>query len=211
MKKIIGVLKIKKSMGVFHATLFVLFITGCNNNDALLKKQQTQLQELKDKVAVLEDTINKQQKIIDNNNQFSYLHSFTKEELKTYELFAKDKNAQHLSGLSPERIVLIFLHSVVIDDVEAIYSLTYDNGTLPDLDTFRENYYTGGLQKEEINTTLDYRYYTSIKVNEENKTENEVPVEITVSFGLYQSTNIYGLKKDDGIWKLELLHRMEHL
>ncbi|ALC90657.1 hypothetical protein AM500_13320 [Bacillus sp. FJAT-18017] len=97
----------------------------------------------------------------------------------------------------------------MIDDVEAIYSLSYDNGTLPGLDAFREKYYTGDLQKRAMNTTLDYRYYNSIKVNEENKTENEAQVELTVSFGLYQSTIIYGLKKDDAIWKIDLLHLME--
>lgn len=199
----------KKLVVIILPMIFILFLIGCNKDDALLQKQQSQIKELKDKVAVLEDTINKQQNFIDSDKEFSYLHSFTNEELKTYNLFAKDKDATHLSGLSPDQVLLIFLHSVVIDDLEAIYSLTYDDGTLPDLVAFRDNYHKEGLYKKEMNATFKYRYYTSIKVKEDNKTDNETFVEITVSFGIYTSSTIYGLKKDNGVWKIDILPLME--
>ncbi|KAB8127382.1 hypothetical protein F9U64_17885 [Gracilibacillus oryzae] len=195
----------------FLAMVILLFAAGCTKNEeVLIKKQQIQLQELKDKVADLEDTISKQQKNLDNKKEFSYLNNFTKDELRAYNLFSKEKDVKHLSGFLPEKMVLIYLHSVVVDDVEAIYSLTYDDGMLPDLDNFRGSYYSEGFHLKEMHSTLDYRYYTSIKVKEDNKTENDAYVELTVSIGQYTSSIIYGLKKDSGIWKMDILHLMEN-
>ena len=155
---------LKQVIGVF-LTVIILFMAGCDRDDTLIeeqqnqlkelskivelediiKEQQNQLKELKGKIVELEDIINEQQKIIDDQNkEFSYLNGFTKEELEAYENFVQDKDTQHLLGLSPEKMMLIYYHSVVIGDVEAIYLLTYNDGTLPDLSTFRQKYYKEG-------------------------------------------------------------------
>lgn len=192
-------------------TVFILFLSGCNNNDTLIEEQQKQLKELENQIADLKEIVKEQEKVINNQNkEFSYLRDFTKEEIESYEQFVKDKNPQHLLGFSPEKILLIYYHSVVLGDVEAIYYLTYDDGTLPDLSTFREKYYKEGLSKSEQESTVDYRYYNSIKVKEDTKTENEVVVEMNVSLGIFQATIVYGLKKQNDIWKMDILHLMEY-
>jgi septal ring factor EnvC (AmiA/AmiB activator) len=113
-------------------TLFFMLMAGCDNDETLIKEQQNQLKELEDQISEFENILQEQQKIIDDQSkEFSYLSDFTKEELEAYEQFAQYKDSQYLLGLSPEKILLIYYHSVVIDDIEAIYSLTYDNGTLP--------------------------------------------------------------------------------
>ncbi|MFV8830383.1 hypothetical protein [Alkalihalobacterium sp. APHAB7] len=199
----------KKTRGVFLLVI-TLFIAGCNNDAILIEEYQKELKELNDKIVELEETVTKQQTVIDNyDKEFSYIMRFTEGELKAYERFFEDKDVQHLSDFSPEKIVLIYFHSVVIADVEAIYSLTYDDGTLPDLTTFRQKYYSEGIHKKELETTLDFRYYDSIKVREDNKTENEVAVEMGVNFGLFYATEMLGLKKEDGIWKMDILHLLE--
>ncbi|RPF50387.1 hypothetical protein [Aquisalibacillus elongatus] len=181
----------------------ILILSGCT--DESTEEQQNELKELKGKIAELENTVDEQQKIINHDDrEFSYLEGLTEAESEAYQRFVEDKGTQHLSDMSPEKIVLVYLHSVVKGDVEAIYSLTYDDGTLSDLVTFRQDYYNGGLHKKEIETTLDFRYYDSIKVRDENKTENQVAVEMSVDFGLYHHSVIYGLKKENEIWKMEL-------
>lgn len=203
----------KQARGAF-LTILILVLVGCDHDDddILIEEQQEQLKELENQIVELEDTIKEQQKIIDEQNEeFSYLKEFTKKELDTYNKFTQDKDSQHLLGFSPEKIFLIYYHSVVINDVEAIYSLTYNDGTLPDLTTFRQEYYNEGLNYSELENTLKFRDYIFIKAREENKTENEVFVELNVGFGNYQSAIIYGLKKENEIWKMDILHLMEYL
>ncbi|WP_226669600.1 hypothetical protein [Metabacillus litoralis] len=192
--------------------VFILLMAGCNSDDTIkIEEQQKQLKELEAKIVDLEEINKEQRKIIEEQNkEFSYIKDFTKEELEAYEQFVQDKDAQHLLGLSPEKILLIYYHLIVIDDVEAIYSLTYDDGTLPDLSTFRENYYKNGLHLKWQDSTIYYRYYNSIKVKEDHKNENEVVVEMTVNLGSNVSTIVYGLKKEKGIWKMDTLHLMEN-
>ncbi|MCH1627879.1 hypothetical protein [Fredinandcohnia quinoae] len=199
----------KQAIGVI-VMLIIFCMAGCDRNDNVIKEQQDQIIELEDRIVVLEDILNEKQKIINNQNkEFSYLNGFTKEELEAYELFSKAKDTQYLIGLSPVKIVLIYYHSVVIDDVEAIYSLIYDDGTLPDQSTFRQKYYKGSLSKYDLENTIDFRYYNSIKMREDNKTENTVAVEMSVIFGQFQATNLYELKKENEIWKMNILHLMK--
>ncbi|MFS1518554.1 hypothetical protein V1503_19135 [Bacillus sp. SCS-151] len=192
-----------KPIGVFF-TVIILFLTGCNNEKSLLVEK---LEQLNEKVVEVNNTIKEQQKVIDElNKEFSYLKDLSEKELDAYELFAQDKDIRKLLGFSPEKIVLIYFHSVVIDDIEALYSLTYDDGTLPDFSIFKQKYYQEGLHKKDLETTLDFRYYNSIEVSEENKTDNYASVEMSVDFGLFHPTVILGLKKENEIWKMDILH-----
>ncbi|QOR64983.1 hypothetical protein IM538_14160 [Cytobacillus suaedae] len=192
-------------------TVIILFLVGCNNDKSVIEEHQNQLKELENEIAELKGIVKEQEKTInDQNKEFSYLNDLTKEEVELYEQFTQDKNPQHLLGISPEKILLVYYHSVVIGDVEAIYSLIYDDGTLPDLSTFRQKYYKEGLYNSEQESTVDFRYYNSIKVREDNKKENEVVVEMNVSLGIFQSTIVYMLKKQNDIWKIDILHLMEN-
>lgn len=192
-------------------SVFILILSGCDNNDTLIEEQEKQLIELENQISELKGIVKEQEITInDQNKEFSYLKDFTKEEVESYGKFTQDNNPLHLVGFSPEKILLIYYHSVVIDDVEAIYYLTYDDGTLPDLSNFRQKYYKEGLSKSEQESTIDFRYYNSIKVKEDNKTENEVVVELNVSLGIFQASIVYMLKKQNDIWKMDILHLMEY-
>ena len=192
LKKVIGLLMI-----------FTLFLVACASDKTLIDEQQERLKEL-------EEIVNEKQKIIDEQNkEFSYIHDFTKEELEAYELFAQTKDIQHLPDLTPEKIVLIYYESVVLSDIEAIYALTYDDGTLTDLSTFSDAYNIGNLSKQDQERTIAFRYYDTIEIREENRNENEVEVEINVTFGQFSASNIHGLKKENDCWKMEILHLME--
>ncbi|KQL33702.1 hypothetical protein [Psychrobacillus sp. FJAT-21963] len=125
----------------------------------------------------------------------------SEEELKSYELFGKEYDTNYLKGFSPEKIILIYIHSAVIDDIEAIYSLTYIDGELPDFDTFKEKYYKN-LNISNLEIALDFRYYDSIKIKQEDS--NGILVELMVNYGRYTVSTLMGLKKENDIWKIEL-------
>lgn len=144
----------------------------------------------------------------EEQKRFAYIDQLSNERLKAYELFESDKNAHHLEGFSPEEILLIYLHSVSMADVESIYALTYDNGKLPDAETFRQEYNENLLHREQ-GVALEYRYYESIEAQEGMVKENEIAMGITASIGNFTATTVYGLKKEYNVWKMELYHLME--
>lgn len=194
----------KKVVGVF--LIIILFIAGCNHDLDIVDTQQNEIKELKEKMANLEDTVKQQQEIITElQSDFSYLRDFTEDELTLYEVFLEEKDVQQLSNLSPEKIVLLYFHSVVIDDVESIYLLTYNDGTLPELSIFKDKYYSDGLHTKDLETTLDFRDYNSLEIKDDNSNENEAVVEIGVSYGHFHSVEVRGLKQEDGIWKMDIL------
>lgn len=197
--------RINKAFGVC-LIIIPLLMVGCN--DDVLVEHQNELEELREQKNELEEIIENQQQIIEQHdtNEFSYLEGFTESELKAYEDFFEDKDVKHLKDYSPTSIVLVYFHSVVIGDTEAIYSLTFNDDNLPDISTFKEKYYSGNMHKHLLETTLDFRYYDSIEVKEANDPENEIAVEIGVSFGLFHSKEVLGLKNENGIWKMDILH-----
>ncbi|MRN53136.1 hypothetical protein [Paenibacillus monticola] len=134
---------------------------------------------------------------------FSYLEQLPEERLKEYELFVSDKEIRHLQTFSPEEMLLVYLQAAAMGDVDVIYPITYDDGSLPDADIFRTKYYAEVMNKE-LETALSYRYYDSIKVQEDTVKENELGVVITASIGSFTSSIIYGLKKEDNIWKVDI-------
>ena len=60
-----------------------------------------------------------------------------------------------------------------------------------------------------MENTLYYRYFNSIKVSE-YKTENEVVVVMSVNSGIIHSSIAYELKKENEIWKMNILHLMDY-
>ncbi|MCC5895555.1 MAG: hypothetical protein JJU16_08865 [Alkalibacterium sp.] len=118
------------------------------------------------------------------------------------------KNPDYLTHFSPEGIVLLYLHSISLSDWETIYSLTYDDGTLPDLAEFNELYYDSPFITAENDSTLIYRYFTQLETRPENQTDEEVLVELSVSMGINHYTVVYGLKKESSMWKMDILDIM---
>jgi hypothetical protein len=139
----------------------------------------------------------------------SYLKMLPNERIKQYELFVSDKDSGHLQSFSPEEILLIYIHASDMGDVEVIYALAYDNGVLPDLITFR-NEYNKYLSKSAQDMVLKFRYYDSIKVNEDTVKLNEVGVEISISTESSRETTLYGLKKEGDIWKIDIYQQIEY-
>lgn len=103
-------------------------------------------------------------------------------------------------------MTLLYFHLVSIDDINGLHAITFNDGTLPDVETFRQTYYDHHTDKKEMENALTFRNFDSIKVKEDTKTDTDVAVEINVSFGLYTSSIIYGLKKEMGVWKMDILH-----
>lgn len=188
-------------------TLLVLLVSGCNSKTALIEEQQNKITHLYEKIAELENTIETQQSLIKKYSQpFSYLDHFTQEQLDAFERFMEQKDVRQLSSFTPEEMVLLYYHLVVNDEIEAIYLITYNNGALPDLTTFRQNFYTEGLHTREMETALDFRNYNSIQIKEESKTDTAVNVEMSVKLGIFRASILLGLKKEDEVWKIDILH-----
>lgn len=99
--------------------------------------------------------------------------------------------------------MLIYIHSAVIDDIEAIFSWVYIDGELPDFDTFKKIYYQN-LNISNLEMALDFRYYDTIKIKQEDS--NGLLVELTVSYGRFTASTLMELKKENDIWKIVLPH-----
>lgn len=136
---------------------------------------------------------------------FTYLEDLTEAEKDAYDQFSLDKEIGHLAEFPPEKILLVYLHSVVMDEIENLYYLTYNDGTLPDYTSFRDRYYSSGLHQKEQETILDYRYYDSIQTLEENPNYEGISVEIKAVIGSYFRLTVYNLKEENGVWKMDLL------
>jgi len=214
------------------ATLAIvpLFLTGCMNGnstdeqqeeiDALhnniteleetITSQETVIDRQRSVITTLEETVNENNEVIDDmSSEFSYLSDLTDSENTAYERYLEEKDTSLLSELSPDKIVLIYFHSVAISDWETIYDITYDNGSLPEYSEFQEMTRESSFQFDAMEASLDYRDYDFIRVrDEENLDEEDALVEIQVSFGINGFSTIYGLKKDQDIWKLDVLDMM---
>jgi hypothetical protein len=141
----------------------------------------------------------------DQNKKFSYLEQLPLDKQRKYELFVGDKEIRHLQTFTPEEILLIYIHATAMSDVEVIYALTYDNGSLPDQDTFKVEYYDN-LAHREQEMALQYRYYDSIEVKEDTVKPNELTVEIKATIERFTGIILFGLKKESNVWKMDIYH-----
>jgi len=139
----------------------------------------------------------------DQKKKFSYLEQLPLEKQRKYELFVGDKEIRHLQTFTPEEILVIYIHATAMSDVEVIYALTYDNGSLPDQDTFKVEYYDN-LAHRELEMALQYRYYDSIEVKEDTVKQNELTVEIKATIERFTGIIFYGLKKENNVWKMDI-------
>lgn len=122
------------------------------------------------------------------------MNDLPEEKKEAYQLFAENKDINHLMGFSPEQIVLVYLHSVANSDKEGIYLLSYHNGTSPELYDF-ENEYRKERQLKDEDLALKFRNYDSISSKED-------AVNLKVSFGSISYSFFIGVIKEDDIWKV---------
>ncbi|WP_277584698.1 hypothetical protein [Psychrobacillus antarcticus] len=184
----------KANISLFVFLTSLLLITGCTPSNSV----ETHETKKENAIVIVDEKV---LKIGDSEEEFSYLTGLSEEELKSYELFTKGYDTNYLQGFSPEKVILIYIHSAVIDDIEAIYSLAYIDGVPPDFDTFKEKYYKN-LNISNLEIALDFRYYNSIKIKQEDS--NGLLVELMVSYGTFTASTLMGLKKENDLWKIEL-------
>ncbi|MCK1998745.1 hypothetical protein MPH47_16205 [Psychrobacillus psychrodurans] len=184
----------KLSISLFVTLPFLLMITSCSHSNYIEQdesKKENFIDIEEEKVLLIDDS----------EEEFSYLSDLSEEELQSYELFTREYDTNYLKGFSPEKTILIYIHSAVIGDIEAIYSLAYFDGELPGYDSFKEKYYEN-LNISNLEIALDFRYYDSIKIKQEDS--NGLLVELMVNYGRLTATTLMGLKKENETWKIEV-------
>ena len=146
--------------------------------------------------------------IIDNKYDFTYLEKMPVEKLEKYNLFLEDGNTNHLTDFKPEQIVLIYMNLVLKHNVDKFYALTYDNSQLPSLDIFinEYDYYLSPILNDDY---LTYRFYDVISVDEATRQKDELVVKMEIMYGTTTQGITYNLKKDNGVWKMNLYHLVE--
>ncbi|OAB34893.1 hypothetical protein PMSD_14135 [Paenibacillus macquariensis subsp. defensor] len=194
-------MRIKGSVSIIFVTIFScsLILTGCFERKLVVNNVTNPVPVIQEEIIPTPEPEKK---------RFSYLDQLPNEKVKAYKEFVSGKDIRHLQTFTPEEILLVYFHSVAEADEDVIYALTYDNGVLPDLDTFIVEY-RENLDKPETEHALEFRYYDSIKAHEGTVKENEISMDITAGVGIFTATNIYGLKKENNVWKMDIYHLME--
>jgi hypothetical protein len=184
---------------------FSLLITGCT------PAHTTSGKEKKDEKVISKPKIDEVGPVttyFDNKYVFTYLEGLPVNKLEKFNLFLKDGNINHLTDFTPEQIVLIYMNLVLEHKVDKLYALTYDNGHLPSLEVFNNEYdgYLSGHLEEDY---LKYRFYDSIKVSEKTRKKEELVVQMEIIFGSQSQIVAYGLRKERDVWKLDLYPLLE--
>lgn len=60
-----------------------------------------------------------------------------------------------------------------------------------------------------LEMALDFRYYDSVEVKQSSEDSNELTVEMNISFGRFTTLTSMEFKKQNDIWKVDLLHLLE--
>lgn len=167
----------------------ILLSAGCTPTNSI----ETQETKKENVVGIVDDKYSEE--------EFSYLTDLSEDELELYKLFSKEYDINYLKSFSPEKIILVYMHSAVIDDIEAIYSLAYRDGEISDFENFKEKYYQN-LSITNSELALDFRYYDSIKIKQEDS--NGLIVELSVSYGKFTASALMSVKKESNIWKIVL-------
>ena len=194
---------------VFTTLLMSSLLVGCKTTDDATEVYENEIDQLTKEVTELKTVVAAQEDKIDSLENFSYLNDFTEKELKAYDLFLEEYDVTQLKDYSPEKIVLLYLHSLATGDVDTIYAIAYDGGTLADLDNFRDTFNDPATNVSSHDVVMLYRNYDSIEIREENKSEDSVAVEISASSGNHTSVIIYEVKKENDQWKIVIQHLFE--
>jgi hypothetical protein len=144
---------------------------------------------------------------VNRHDEFTYLEDLPNDKMEKYNGFLKDGDVNHLIEFTPEQIVLIFMNLIYDHNVERLYALLYDNGKLPSLEQFKDEYhYYSSIFDDEY---LKYRFYDSISAVEETKKPEEMAVKINMVYGSTTHSVAYGLRKEKNVWKMDFYHLVE--
>ena len=191
---------------LFTTFLVSLSLIGCTNTEDSAVDDKSELNQLTEEVTELEAVVAAQEEKINSLENFSYLNDFTEAELGACDRFLEDHDIAHLKDYSPEKIVLLYSHSLATGDIDTIHAITYDGGTLADLETFSEQLNAINSNTNTHDVVMTYRNYDSIEVREEHKTEDSVGVEMRASTDIHTSEIIYEVKKENDQWKMVIQH-----
>ncbi len=192
---------------ILALTLIGFVLVGCSIDEVSTKAEQTiGLEELTAENEKLKEINSALEKEIEQLENFSYLQDFSTDEIQAYESFLETGDVNNLETFPPEKVLLLYYHSLSIDDTETIYAITFDDGTLPDFATFSDQMNTSNFMQNEKQSVLLFRHYDSIQIREENQTEDHVNVELSISYGSHQHTRIYEVQKENNQWKIVLQH-----
>ncbi|SFC45178.1 hypothetical protein SAMN04488102_10737 [Alkalibacterium subtropicum] len=176
---------------------------------ATLTAQEEIIAAQASKIEALESELYEKEVKIDKlSRDFTYLSAFSALEEEAYQRFLETDETRHLTDLSPEKITLLYYHAITENDLETLYTLTYDNGSLPSFDGFKQLYLDSDYMMSAKDSTVRYRNYDSVRSRDDDRTEEYVTVEIKGHFRTYGFSTLYGLKKEDGIWKMDTLELM---
>ncbi|TYP74708.1 hypothetical protein [Paenibacillus methanolicus] len=145
----------------------------------------------------------------ETRERFSYLAQLSPEKQEAYKAFEQSRDLGLLTNFSPEEMVLAYFHTISNGDPYALHPMIYNGGYLADLARFTDEYfkYVGNHHSE---TALHYRYYDSIKVDELNSKPDYKAVVTSVSVGIHYHSMLRGLRKEDGVWKLDVYGSMKN-
>lgn len=191
---------------LIYLSLMLVFLTGCSAANTPADSSNEEIEALTKEIDTLNQQLAKFETLSKESEAFSYLNDLTDQELHQYQLFLKERDIDYLKDFSPEKVVLLYFESIVTDDMETIYAITYDGGRLSDYSDFTEQFYTSSLSHDEHESVLDFRYYDAITLKEENETGDQVIVEISVSIASFQSVRWLELQKENNQWKIVLQH-----
>jgi hypothetical protein len=88
---------------------FPLIITGCIPANTFGEKEK-KIENEKNSILIVENR--SATKLIDSNNEFTYLEDLTMDKLDKFNLFLEDGNINHLTDFTPEQTVLIFMNLI---------------------------------------------------------------------------------------------------
>ena len=196
---------------LFTILIISLLLVGCANTDDDAAVYENEISQLTEEVTELKKVVTAQEETINSLEDFSFLNDFSEFELNTYDLFLEEYDVTHLKDYSPEKIVLLYFHSLAIGDVDTIHAIAFDDGTLPDLDSFRDKVNSIDQPLDAHDVVITYRNYDSIEIREEHKTEDSVNVEMAASAYFQTSVIVYNVKKENDQWKMNIQHLFEEI
>ncbi|WP_419393968.1 hypothetical protein [Cytobacillus praedii] len=173
--------------------LLSFIITGCTPDSSFSKKGDGLL-KTEDETYV--------SPINDSNYEFTYLEELPSEKLKMYKEFLRNGSISSLSDFTPEEMVLIFMNLVFEDNLEKLYIITYDNGHLPPVEDFIEEYRSSDWEQ----TYLMYRFYDSISINGQSTKDTKI-IQLEIVFGSKKYIRTFPMMQEDGIWKIAIYEK----
>ncbi|ANE47141.1 hypothetical protein SY83_13695 [Paenibacillus swuensis] len=177
--------------------LTAIMITGCEVSGFATEAREQKIEQSATQIQKSEET--KEPK------RFSYLDQLPPTKIEAYQQFLKDRNLIHFEDFSPEDIFTTYLHAVAEDEFSVIYHLSYHNGSSPKYQDFKE-IYNKHLKRNFRDLAFNYRYFDSLEIQDDMVTEHQVAVTITAGVGNFTSSDIYGLKKENKVWKMDVHH-----